>query len=537
MKLQNTKIRALIDTGSHFSLLSEDTARKLKLPIDPLIEKQALFSANGSPLQICGQSTISLYISSLKVLIDVLIVKRLSETLILGRSFLQQGSAVIDFANNVVTFNQLIEIPMHQIDKNASLARLTQSHCVPGNSEIICYVSCHNRFNNSDVLLTPIPGKQFGAYAVANVCSRVKKNLTLCRILNYNDTPLVLCKDQKMAQVVEFTNDQYCMAISETKAEVVQIDDEKVSENQLENFAKQFCFNINPELEKEIRLQTLRVLYKRRQAFARNMSELKVYNKELFEIKLKDTSPLVQKQFPLKDDHAKILESHISDWLKNDIIEPSREYFYNNSIFLVAKSSLGGATNKLDPKHYRAVLDMRLLNLKIEPFVVYTPSPNELLDKIAKFTKENGEDDEKRACWFSTTDIHSAFLQLGLKPGISRTCTSFQSPSGEKYCMKRVPFGMRTSSAYFLTVLNRVLAPMRHRAGLSFYCDDVIIYTSTISGHLALLDQMLSLLIDNDLKCSVSKSYFLYTSIDYLGRTISKDGISIPKTSFINTLD
>ena len=71
---------------------------------------------------------------------------------------------------------------------------------------------------------------------------------------------------------------------------------------------------------------------------------------------------------------------------------------------------------------------------------------------------------------------------------------------------------------------------MRHRAGLSFYCDDVIIYTSTISGHLSLLDQMLSLLIDNDLKCSVSKSYFLYTSIDYLGRTISKDGISIPKT-------
>jgi predicted aspartyl protease len=122
--LHNTKIRALIDTESHFSLLSEDTACKLKLSIDPLTEKRALFSANGSPLQICGQSTITLYISSLKVLIDVLIVKRLSETLSLSRSFLQQGSAVIDFANrpSVVTFKQSIETPMiHQIDKNASL--------------------------------------------------------------------------------------------------------------------------------------------------------------------------------------------------------------------------------------------------------------------------------------------------------------------------------------------------------------------------------------------------------------------------------
>ena len=448
----------------------------------------------------------------------------------MGRSFLQQGSAVLDFANNVVTFNQMIEIPMHQVNKNASIARLTQSHCVPGNSEIICYVSCHSRFNDTDVLLTPIPGKQFGAYAVANTCSSVKNKLTLCRILNFNDSPLVLCKDQKMGQVQEFVNDQNCMSISQKSVDKTDIKEGDVSEHKLEQFAKEYNFNINAELTNEVRLQTLKVLYKNKAAFARTISDLKVYNKELFEIKLKDTSPMIQKQFPLKEEHAKILDSHISDWLKDDIIEPSRSYFYNNPIFLVAKQSLKDATNKLDPKHFRPVLDCRGINLRLEPFVVYTPSPNELLDKIAKFTKENGEESESRACWFSTTDIHSAFLQLGLKPGISRSCLSFQSPSGDKYCMKRVPFGLRTSSAYFLTVLNRVLAPMRHTAGLSFYCDDIILYTSSISSHLTLLNNMLSLLIQNDLKCSVTKSYFLYTSINYLGRIISKEGISIPKT-------
>jgi Reverse transcriptase (RNA-dependent DNA polymerase)/gag-polyprotein putative aspartyl protease len=539
VKLNNTRLRALLDTGSHYSLLSEETARKLKVSVEPLSCAQALFSANGSPLNIAGQSTITLCISSLKVIIDVLIVKNLSEILILGRTFLQQGSAVLNFADNVVTFNQLIDIPMHQIDKNASLARLTQSHCVPGNSEIICYVSCHPRFNNNDVLLTPIPGKQFAAYAVANSCNHVQKNLTLCRILNFNDTPLVLCKNQKMCQIQEYSNDQKCMSITHNiESKIVKVDeDENVTEQQLEEFANQFNFNLNPELTKDVRIQALRVLFRRKEAFARDISELKIYNKELFEIKLKDTSPMIQKQYPLKEEHARILEEHISDWLKDDIIEPSRDYFHSNPIFLVAKQSLHGATDKLDKKHYRPVLDMRCLNLRLEPFVVYTPSPKELLDKITKFSKENGEEHEKRAAWFSTTDMFSGFLQLGLKPGISRTCTTFHSPSsGESYCFRRVPFGMRVSSGLFLTVLNRVLAPMRQKGGLSFYCDDVIIYTVTVKEHLSLLDQMLSRLIDNGLKASVSKSYFLYNSVKYLGVIISADGISIPK-SINRTLD
>ena len=369
MKLQNTRLRSLLDTGSHHSLLCEDTARKLKVPIDPLTEKQSLFSANGSPLQVIGQSTIALCISSLKVYIDVLIVKQLSEMLILGRSFLQQGSAVLNFANNTVTFNQLIEIPLYQVDKNASLARLTQGHCVPGNSEIICNVSCHSRFNNNDILLTPIPGKQFGAYAVANTCSTVHKNQTVCRILNFNDTPLVLCKNQKIGQIQEFTNDQNCMTISQNQnadSKTVESDeDENLTEQQLNEFAEQYNFNINTELTEQVRFQLLRVLYRRRSAFARNLSELKIYNKELFEIKLKDTSPMIQKQFPLKEEHARILEEHISDWLKDDIIEPSKDYFHNNPIFLVAKQGapMGtqgakkgpqGASNKLDKSNVQA---------------------------------------------------------------------------------------------------------------------------------------------------------------------------------------
>jgi hypothetical protein len=51
----------------------------------------------------------------------------------------------------------------------------------------------------------------------------------------------------------------------------------KLSSEQLEDFAKEYTFEINPDLTSEQRYQVLSLLHKYRACFARNLYELRRY--------------------------------------------------------------------------------------------------------------------------------------------------------------------------------------------------------------------------------------------------------------------
>jgi hypothetical protein len=155
----------------------------------------------------------------------------------------------------------------------------------------------------------------------------------------------------------------------------------------LEKFAADYAFNINPDLSQDLRLKLLNLFYNHKDAFARSFADLKKFNKREFEIRLTDNKPLFQKQYKVSEDHAKIIEQHITDWQKQGIVHESFDYFYNNPIFLVSKASLKDALphDRLNPKHYRSVLDLRALNKKIHKQVIYTPSPKDILDEIMQY--------------------------------------------------------------------------------------------------------------------------------------------------------
>jgi hypothetical protein len=67
---------------------------------------------------------------------------------------------------------------------------------------------------------------------------------------------------------------------------------------------------------------------------------------------------------------------------------------------------------------------------------------------------------------------------------------------------------------------------MKSKGGLSIYFDDAIIYTRDDQTHLQKLSEFLQILIDNDLKCSVTKSFWMHDRIRYLGFDIGPEGIS-----------
>jgi hypothetical protein len=99
-----------------------------------------------------------------------------------------------------------------------------------------------------------------------------------------------------------------------------------------------------------------------------------------------------------------------------------------------------------------------------------------------------------------------------------------------------MPFGYVNSPHHFNYMINKVMAPLRARGSFCCYFDDSVLHTANPEQHLQLIDQFLSTLIENDLKCSVKKSFLMYNNIRYLGVDIGPEGISVPK-EITRTLD
>ena len=79
--MHNVRTRCLLDTGSFYSLVSIQTARRLKLKIQQLTSetRQSLFSANGTSLKLLGTADVTLDISHLKIPHTVYVCENLNE--------------------------------------------------------------------------------------------------------------------------------------------------------------------------------------------------------------------------------------------------------------------------------------------------------------------------------------------------------------------------------------------------------------------------------------------------------------------------
>jgi hypothetical protein len=234
---------------------------------------------------------------------------------------------------------------------------------------------------------------------------------------------------------------------------------------------------------------------------------------------------LFQKQFKHKPEHARILQHHIDEWEKHGFVVESKNYFYNNPIFLVAKSSLKGAQNPLDPSHYRPVLDMRSLNSRIENLITYTPSTRDLIDEISKYSDNPPY---QRSMWFSSFDFLQGYMQLKVAEK-SRDYLSFTAPlTGAHKTFSRLVFGLNISPYVFNSLMGRILGPLRAKGSLCYYLDDVLLHTTCPNKHIEKIDEFLAVLIDNKLRCSVKKSFLMMHQIKYLGVIVDQHGVRIP---------
>ena len=220
-----------------------------------------------------------------------------------------------------------------------------------------------------------------------------------------------------------------------------------------------------------------------------------------FEIKLEDPKRVVS-QGPYRVPHSQqaIIDDHVRDMLSQGVIRPSLSPF-SSPVLLVPKAD---GTK-------RFVADFRKLNMN-------TVSDRHPIPDIRQTLLSLGG-----AAIFTTLDLLSGYWQLPLAES-SKKYTAFSTYSGH-YEFNSLPFGLKNAPSAFCRLMKLVLSDVLQQ-GVLVYLDDIIIYTSDVSTHLARLQQVFDKLKEANLKVKLSKCRFMMDKLIYLGHSVSQKGIA-----------
>ncbi|KAL5517830.1 hypothetical protein EMCRGX_G003454 [Ephydatia muelleri] len=87
----------------------------------------------------------------------------------------------------------------------------------------------------------------------------------------------------------------------------------------------------------------------------------------------------------------------------------------------------------------------------------------------------------------------------------------------------RLPFGISSAPGYFQEIMDQLISDLR---GVTSYMDDILVSGANASEHLQNLRALLQRLQDKGLRCRKEKCLFARTSVEYLGYTLSSNGVS-----------
>lgn len=124
---------------------------------------------------------------------------------------------------------------------------------------------------------------------------------------------------------------------------------------------------------------------------------------------------------------------------------------------------------------------------------------------------------------FSLLDLKSGFHQVKIAAS-STKYTSFVTPDGQ-YEYLSMPFGLKNGPSIFQRFINRILKPFMESNQIVVYMDDILVASKTMDEHLTLLSDVLHCIAVNGLELQLAKCKFAYRSLEYLGFSVSSEGI------------
>ena len=123
--------------------------------------------------------------------------------------------------------------------------------------------------------------------------------------------------------------------------------------------------------------------------------------------------------------------------------------------------------------------------------------------------------------FFSKVDLADAYNQIKLSPE-SQKKLALSTHRGV-LLQTRLPFGISSAPGYFQEIMDQLTCDLR---GVAVYLDDILVSGTDATEHLQNLRTLLQRLQEKGLRCKLEKCCFAEPSVEYLGHTLSRQGVS-----------
>ena len=137
------------------------------------------------------------------------------------------------------------------------------------------------------------------------------------------------------------------------------------------------------------------------------------------------------------------------------------------------------------------------------------PLPEELMQKLGG------------GFGYTKIDLPDAYNQIKLSPEIQRRLAL--STHQGVLLQQRLPFGIKSAPGYFQEIMENLTSDL---PGVAVFQDDMLLSGKDAKDHLRNLECVLTRLNDKGLRCRREKCFFALPSVEYLGHTLSAEGIA-----------
>ena len=498
--IQGQSTKAVLDTAAMVTLVRDDVLKTVQNPAD--LGPTCVLKGIGSD-PVHGRIVHNVPITvGMQTFLHTVCVAPVKDTCLLGLDFMVATASVLDLGNEILKIDQdiipvSVTMPVEQQFSKVTVVRRT---VVQPNTVGFIKASLDN----------PIKGPYIveGCPTKHTQASRIygEGNQITLKIVNDSNHFVTFKKGMKIGHA------ESALAIPSQEASenlnVFQADtqppaasEQNDTEDLPAHLRQMFSDNIS-NLSEDQKLKFKNLLSEFSDVFAKDDFDLGCLNSGVeHKIQTHDEIPVADKfrRTPLQ--FQKQEQEYIEKLLKQGVIEPS-----------VSEWSAAPVLVRKKTGELRYCIDYRALNAKTYKDNFSLPLIEDCLDSL------HGKS------MFCTLDLCSGYYQIPLEIN-SRPKTSFNTRFGS-YQWNRLPMGLCTAGATFQRAMQLVLRGLNWEEVI-VYLDDIIVLGTDFEGSLQALRKVFTRFRQHNLKIKAKKCKFFRHQVEFLGKLVSGDGVSI----------